>query len=92
MWFKDKIMGDDGIIEIGRNNNNGSWKSLDLMRNGYSARCGIGGHANNGYGPTLECWHPNGTAFQSRLDVAGDRLSFFQQGGDKTFVIFYYIF
>ena len=86
MWFKDKIMGEDSI-EIGRDNNS-SWKSFDLMRNGYTARLGIGGHANNGYGPTFECWHPNGTSFQSRLDVAGDRLSFFQQGGDKTFNVF----
>lgn len=68
--------------------NNNTWKSFDLMRNGYTARFGIGGHANNGYGPTFECWHPNGTSFQSRLDVAGDRLSFFQQGGDKTFNVF----
>ena len=65
-----------------------AWSCIDLYRNNYRARFGIGGHANNGYGPTFECWHPNGTSYQSRLDVAGDRLSFFQQGGDKTFNVF----
>ena len=84
MKLKDNIMGEN----ITLTDNNNAWKSLDIMRHGYTARYGVGGHANNGYGPTLECWHPNGTAFQSRLDVAGDRLSFFQQGGDKTFSVF----
>ena len=72
MKLKDNIMCENITLA-----DNSAWKSLDIMRNGYLARCGIGGHANNGYGPTLECWHPNGTSYQSRLDVAGDRLSFF---------------
>ena len=87
MWFKDAING-DGVIEIARHtNNNGSWKSLDLMRSGHSARFGIGGHANSRYGPTIECWQPNDTSYSSRLDITTDKLSFFKPGGDKTFEV-----
>ena len=81
MWFKDKIMGEN--IALADNNN--SWKSLDLIRHGCTARFGIGGHSNGGYGPTIECWQPNDTSFSSRLDVAVDKLSFYKPGGDKTF-------
>ena len=81
MWFKDNIMGEN--ITLADNNN--SWKSLDLMRNGCLARFGIGGHSNGGYGPTIECWQPNDTSFSSRLDVAVDKLSFYKPGGDKAF-------
>ena len=80
MWFKDNIMGEN--ITLADNN---AWKSLDIMRSGYLARFGIGGHANSGYGPTIECWQPNDTSFSSRLDVAVDKLSFYKPGGDKAF-------
>ena len=80
MWFKDKIMGEN--IALADNNN--SWKSLDLIRHGCTARFGIGGHSNGGYGPTIECWQPNDTSFSSRLDVAVDKLSFYKPGGDKA--------
>ena len=80
MWFKDNIMGEN--ITLADNNN--SWKSLDLIRHGCTARYGIGGHSNGGYGPTIECWQPNDTSFSSRLDVAVDKLSFYKPGGDKA--------
>ena len=67
---------------------NNAWKSLDIMRNGYSARFGIGGHANSRYGPSIECWQPNNTSLSSRLDITTDKLSFFKPGGDKAFEVF----
>lgn len=65
-----------------------AWNCIDLYRSNYRARLGIGGHASGGYGPTFECWTPNSTSFFSRLDVCTDRLSFYKQGGDKTFNVF----
>ena len=64
------------------------WTCIDMYRNNYIARYGVGGHVNNTYGPTIECWKPNATSFTSRLDITTDRLSFYRPGGDKTFNVF----
>ena len=65
-----------------------AWTCIDMYRNNYIARYGVGGHVNNTYGPTIECWQPNATSFTSRLDITTDRLSFYRSGGDKTFNVF----
>ena len=65
-----------------------AWTCIDMYRNNYIARYGVGGHVNNTYGPTIECWKPNATSFTSRLDITTDRLSFYRPGGDKTFNVF----
>ena len=83
MKLKDNIMCEN--ITLADNN---AWKSLDIMRSGYSARFGIGGHANSRYGPSIECWQPNNTSLSSRLDITTDKLSFYKPGGDKTFDVF----
>ena len=83
MKLKDNIMCENITLA-----DNSAWKSLDIMRNGYSARFGIGGHSNSRYGPTIECWQPNATYLSSRLDITTDKLSFYKPGGDKTFDVF----
>ena len=83
MKLKDNIMCEN--ITLADNN---AWKSLDIMRSGYSARFGIGGHSNSRYGPSIECWQPNNTSLSSRLDITTDKLSFYKPGGDKTFDVF----
>ena len=83
MKLKDNIMCEN--ITLADNN---AWKSLDIMRSGYSARFGIGGHANSRYGPSIECWQPNDNSYSSRLDITMDKLSFYKPGGDKTFDVF----
>lgn len=83
MKLKDNIMCENITLV-----DNSAWKSLDIMRNGYSARFGIGGHTNSRYGPSIECWQPNNSSLSSRLDITTDKLSFFKPGGDKTFDVF----
>lgn len=65
-----------------------AWSCVDLYRSNYRARYGVGGHVNNTYGPTIECWQPNATSFTSRVDITTDRFSFYRPGGDKTFNVF----
>ena len=79
MWFKDMIMGEN--ITLADNNN--SWKSLDLIRHGCTARYGIGtdGTGADANYATVETWNRGASAYTSRLEVGANKLRYIKNTG-----------
>ena len=80
MKFKDKIMCEENIILA---DNNNSWKSLDLMRHGCTARFGIGteGTGADANHATVETWNRGASAYTSRLEVGANKLKYVKNVG-----------
>ncbi len=64
-------------------NNNNTWKSLDLMRNGCLARFGIGsdGTGADANCATVETWNSGASGYTTRLEVGANKLRYIKNIG-----------